>query len=86
LSLPLNLRALRARRRAIAEILEARFSVSAFELARRADPAYWASARNDMGRGIYAEAMREKKRLQALPDALLEAETAAIRHALQAGR
>lgn len=70
----------------IAEILEARFSLSAFEAARRADPAYWASARNDMGRGIYDEAMREKERLQALPDALLEAETAAIRNALQVGQ
>jgi hypothetical protein len=68
-----------ARRRAIGAILEARFSVAAFEKIRRADPAYWSSPRNDIGRGIYGEAMREKQRLHAATDAQLEAETAALR-------
>lgn len=69
---------LAARRRAIGAILEARFSVAAFEKIRRADPAYWSSPRNEMGRGIYGEAMREKQRLQSATDAQLEAETRAI--------
>lgn len=70
---------LEARRHAIETILEARFNVSAFDELRRADPAYWASPRNDMGRGIYGEAMREKQRLQAATDAQLEAEAREIR-------
>jgi len=74
---------LRARRRAIAGIVEARFSVRAFEDIRRTDPAYWASARNDMGRGIYGEAMREKQRLATVPDELLLAESAAARIVLE---
>jgi hypothetical protein len=69
---------LRGRKRAIAAILEARFSVRTFEQIRRENAAYWASARNDMGRGIYAEAMREKQRLAKVPDAQLVAEVAAI--------
>jgi len=52
------------RKRAIGEILEARFTLGAFEEARRTDPPYWASPRNDMGRGIYGQAIREKRRLQ----------------------
>src|SRR2546422_8820072 len=35
--------ATRARKRAIGEILEARFTLGAFEEARRTDPPYWAS-------------------------------------------
>jgi len=35
--------ATRARKRAIGEILEARFTLGAFEKARRTDPPYWAS-------------------------------------------
>ena len=42
----------RARKRAISAILEARFSVAAFENIKRENAAYWASARNDMARGI----------------------------------
>jgi hypothetical protein len=74
---------LRERRRAIAAIVEARFSVRAFEDLRRTDPAYWASPRNDMGRGIYGEAMREKQRLAAVPDEVLRAESAAARISLE---
>jgi hypothetical protein len=72
---------LKARRHAIAAILEARFSTAAFDKIRNADPAYWSSPRNDMGRGIYGEAMREKQRLQAVTDGQLEAEIRAIRAA-----
>jgi hypothetical protein len=70
---------LKARRHVIGVILEARFSLAAFDKVRHADPVYWSSVRNDMGRGIYGEAMREKQRLYAASDAQLEAETRAIR-------
>jgi hypothetical protein len=69
----------RARKRAIGEILEARFTLGAFEATRRNDPPYWASPRNDMGRGIYGQAIREKRRLQTVPDDQLMAESAAAR-------
>ena len=68
---------LRERKRAITAILEARFSVHAFEDIRRGNAAYWASPRNDMARGIYGEAMREKQRLASATDAHLLAEIAA---------
>jgi len=68
---------LRERRRAIGAILEARFSVHAFEKVQRADPGYWSSPRNDMARGIYGQAMREKQRLAHATDAQLLAEIAA---------
>jgi hypothetical protein len=68
---------LRERWRARDAILEARFSVHAFEKVQRADPEYWNSPRNDMARGIYGEAMREKQRLGRATDAQLLAEIAA---------
>jgi hypothetical protein len=64
----------RERRHAITTILEARFSVSAFEQVRRENPEYWNSARNDMARGIYGEAMRAKQLLVGASDEHLEAE------------
>ena len=70
-STPLSVR---ERRHAITAILEARFSVSAFEQVRRENPAYWRSARNDMARGIYGEAMRAKQHLVGANDEELEAE------------
>ena len=70
---------LKARRHAITGIIEARFSISAFEDVRRKNPEYWRSPRNDMARGIYGEAMREKQRLVGASDELLEAEGQAIR-------
>ena len=70
---------LRERHRAIGAILEARFSVSAFEEVRSTNAEYWASPRNDMARGIYGEAMREKQRLAHASDAHLLAEIAATR-------
>ena len=68
----------RARRQAITTILEARFSVRAFEQVRRENPEFWRSARNDMARGIYGEAMREKQRLAQVTDQELVAEAVAI--------
>jgi hypothetical protein len=65
------------RRLAIRRILEARFSLSAFERMRQ-DAAHWDSPRNDMARGLYGEAMREMQRLEAAPDQHLAAEMAAI--------
>ena len=63
---------------AIRRILDARFSLSAFEASKNGDPAAWSSVRNDMARGIYGEALRESRRLQGVSDAELEAELAAI--------
>ncbi|HWM41641.1 MAG TPA: hypothetical protein VNP36_04310 [Burkholderiales bacterium] len=75
---------LKARRHAIVGIIEARFSVSAFEDVRRKNPHYWRSPRNDMARGIHGEAMREKQRLVGASDELLVAESLEIRLALAA--
>ncbi|HUQ74054.1 MAG TPA: hypothetical protein VM183_04950 [Burkholderiales bacterium] len=69
---------LRGRKRAITAILEARFSVRAFDEVRRGNADYWNSKRNDMARGIYGEAMREKQRLATAPDEQLIAEVAAV--------
>jgi hypothetical protein len=69
----------KARGHAIAAIIEARFRVSAFEDVQRENPQYWSSPRNDMARGIYGQAMREKQRLHGASDELLEAESLAIR-------
>ena len=66
------------RRLAIGRILDARFSLSAFEAMKRKDPAYWDSPRNDMARGLYGQAMREMQRLETAPDDHLDAEIAAI--------
>lgn len=75
----------RERRHAITAILEARFSVSAFEQVRRENPGYWRSARNDMARGIYGEAMRAKQQLVGASDEQLEAELLEIARARRAG-
>ena len=69
---------LRERKRAIKAILEARFSVGAFEDVRRRNAEFWASPRNDMARGIHGQAMREKQRLATATDEQLAAEGAAI--------
>jgi len=62
---------------AIRRILDARFSMAALEESRNSDPVWWNSPRNDMGRGIHGEALRESRRLEDAPDAELEAELAA---------
>jgi hypothetical protein len=67
-----------ARSLAIAQILEARFSLSLFEEMKRKDRRGWNSTRNDMGRGIYGQAIREMQRLQALTDHELNAESGAL--------
>ena len=66
------------RERVIARVMEARFSLRAFDEMKRADPERWDSPRNDMGRGIYDQALRAQQRLQAAPDDLLRAELAAV--------
>lgn len=70
---------LRERHRAIGAILEARFSVRAFEEVQRENREFWDSPRNDMARGVYGEAMRAKQRLAGATDAQLLAEIAAAR-------
>lgn len=72
---------LKERRHAILTIVEARFSVRAFDEVRRGNPGYWASARNDMARGIYGQAMRAKQQLLGASDTQLEAELLDIRSA-----
>ena len=62
----------------IRRILDARFSLSGLEHWKKKDPAWWSSARNDMGRGIYGQAMREAQRLESVSDRELDAELAAI--------
>jgi hypothetical protein len=68
---------LRGRKRAIDAILEARFSVRAFENVRRGNAGFWASPLNHVARRIYGQAMREKQRLAGATDAQLFAEIAA---------
>jgi len=70
----IRLRALDIRR-----ILDARFSLSGLEDWKNKDPAWWSSASNDMGRGIYEQALREAQRLESASDGALDAELAAIR-------
>jgi hypothetical protein len=70
---------LRSRKRAIRAILEARFSVAAYDEVRRGNAPFWASPGNTMARSIYSQAMREKQRLGTASDATLLAEIAAAR-------
>ena len=69
---------LRERHRTIAAILEARYSVHAFEEVRRQNAEFWRSPRNHTARGLYGLAMREKQRLAAASDMQLRAEIAAV--------
>ena len=75
---PIAKLSLRERHRAIGAILEARFSVAAFEEVRRTNATYWESPRNDMARGIYESAMRTQQRLEAASDGELDDELDAI--------
>jgi hypothetical protein len=70
---------LRERHRAIGAILEARYSVHAYEEVRRQNAEFWDSPRNDIARGLYDLAMREKQRLAGASDMQLLAEIAAAR-------
>jgi hypothetical protein len=60
-----------ARSRAIARIMEARFMLTAFDQIRDGTIANWTSPANVLGRGIYDQAILEKRRLQRAPDALI---------------
>jgi len=62
----------------IRRILDRRFSLSALEEWKTKDPQWWSCARNEMGRGLYGEAMREWRRLEAATEDELKAELAAI--------
>jgi hypothetical protein len=70
---PRTQRALEIRR-----ILDARFSFSVFQQWQRDDPQWWNSSRNEIGRGLYGQALRERERLQAASDGVLDAELADI--------
>ena len=61
----------------IRRILDARFDLSVLENSKNSDPQGWRSRRNDMGRGIYGQAMRELRRLEAATRGELDAELAA---------
>ena len=61
------------RTREIRRILDARYSLSFFEDCKRGDPNWWNSSRNEVGRGIYGRALREKERLEAASDRELDA-------------
>jgi hypothetical protein len=63
---------------AIRRIVDARFSMAALEQSMNSDLVWWSSERNDMGRGIHREAVRESRRLEDATDAELQAELAAI--------
>jgi hypothetical protein len=62
----------------IRRILDARFSLSGLEEWKQKDPAWWISPSNEMGRGLYEQAMREAQRLESVSDGVLDAELAAI--------
>jgi hypothetical protein len=62
----------------IRRILDARFSLSGLEYLKDSHARWWESATNDTRRGVYAEAMRELRRLEVASDDELRAEVAAI--------
>ena len=62
----------------IRRILDARFSLSGLEEWKQKDPAWWISPSNEIGRGLYEQAMREAQRLESVGDGVLDAELAAI--------
>ena len=70
---------LRERHRAIGAILEARYSVHAYEEVRRQNAQFWDSPGNGAARRVYGEAMREKQRLATASDLQLLAEIAEAR-------
>jgi hypothetical protein len=67
-----------ARSLAIARIMEARFMLSVFEQVRDGASEHWDSPGNAMARGIFGQAMLEKKRLERASDAMLCAELAEL--------
>jgi hypothetical protein len=58
----------------IRKILDARFSLSTLQEWMNNDPEWWSSRRNEMGRGLYGQAMRERQRLEAATEGELIAE------------
>lgn len=62
----------------IRKILDSRFSLTTLQEWKSNDPERWGSRRNEMARGLYAEAMRERQRLEAASEGELIAELTAI--------
>lgn len=62
----------------VRKILDVRFSLSALEQWKDGDPQWWHSSTNDMGRGLYGEALRERRRLEAATEDELVAEFAGV--------
>ena len=62
----------------IRKILDSRFSLTTLQEWKSNDPERWNSRRNEMARGFYAEAMRERQRLEAASEGELIAELIAI--------
>jgi hypothetical protein len=58
----------------IRKILDARFSLSTLQEWMNNDPEWWNSRRNEMGRGLYGQAVRERQRLEAATEGELIAE------------
>jgi hypothetical protein len=62
----------------IRKILDERFCLSALQKWKDDDPQWWNSSTNDMGRGFYGEATRERERLEGVTEGELIAELAAV--------
>jgi hypothetical protein len=78
MSRAIPLSSIRPRALEIRRILDARFSLSGLEEWKNKDSAWWTSASNEIGRGLYGEALREAQRLESVSDRELDAELAAI--------
>lgn len=62
----------------IRKILDARYSLGALQAWKDTDPQWWHSRTNDMGRGLYGEALRERRRLEAATQDELVAELVGV--------
>ena len=62
----------------IRKILDMRYSLSALQASKDNDPQWWNSSTNDMGRGFYGEALRERQRLEAATEEELVAELVGV--------
>jgi len=67
----MSVRALRAL--FIRKILNRRFGLHALQERKASDPEWWSSGKNETGRTLYEQAMRERQRLQAATDSELAA-------------
>jgi hypothetical protein len=67
----MSVRALRAL--FIRKILDRRFGLDALQKDKTGDPEWWSSGRNEIGRNLYEEAMRERERLESATEVELAA-------------